>query len=136
MNILFYIMPKSDVVYIYDDFTIRQALEKMEYHKFNEVPIISRDGRYVGTLTEGDILWDMIGRGGMDLHEAEDVRISSIKRKRDNAPVNINCEIEDLVMTSMNQNFIPVIDDEQVFIGIITRKTIIEYCYNQYKTLV
>ena len=47
--------------------------------------------------------------------------------------MNVNCNIEDLVMTSMNQNFVPVIDDNGIFIGIVTRKSIIEYCYRQYK---
>ena len=56
MNILFYLVPKSEVMYLYDDFSLRQALEKMEYHKYGSVPIINRAGNYVGTLTEGDIM--------------------------------------------------------------------------------
>ncbi len=136
MNILFYLVPKSSVMYLYDDYTLRQALEKMEYHKYSSVPIISRAGSYVGTLTEGDILWELKERNILALRDAEDIPIRSLKRKRDNQPVNVNCNIEDLVMTSMNQNFIPVIDDNRIFIGIVTRKSIIEYCYNQYKALV
>ena len=116
MNILFYLLPKSEVMYLYDDYSLRQALEKMEYHKYSAVPIINRAGNYMGTLTEGDILWELRRRGS-----------------RDNQPVNVNCNIEDLVMTSMNQNFVPVIDDNGIFIGIVTRKSIIEYCYRQYK---
>lgn len=54
MNILFFLTPKSEVAYIYEDYTIRQALEKMEYHKYSAIPIISKDGKYVGTITEGD----------------------------------------------------------------------------------
>ena len=57
MNILFFLTPKSEVAYISEDDTLRQALEKMEYHKYSAVPIVSRTGRYVGTLTEGDLLW-------------------------------------------------------------------------------
>lgn len=136
MNILFYLVPKSEVVYVYDDYSLRQAIEKMEYHKYSAVPIISRTGGYVGTLTEGDILWELRRQGTGDLHEVEEIRVRSLNRKRDNEPVNINCEIEDLVMTAMNQNFVPVIDDNGTFIGIVTRKSIIEYCYNQYKKLV
>lgn len=136
MNILFYLVPKSDVMYLYDDYTLRQALEKMEYHKYSSVPIITRAGTYVGTLTEGDILWDLKDKHNLALREAEDIPIRTLKRKRDNQPVNVNCNIEDLVMTSMNQNFVPVIDDNRIFIGIVTRKSIIEYCYNQYKALV
>jgi CBS domain-containing protein len=136
MNILFYLVPKSEVTYLFDDYTLRQALEKMEYHKFGAVPIITRSGNYVGTLTEGDILWEVKNKYSLDLKEAEEIPIRSLKRKRDNQPVNVNCNIEDLVMTSMNQNFVPVIDDNGIFIGIVTRKSIIEYCYNQYKSLV
>ncbi|MCD7763358.1 MAG: CBS domain-containing protein [Lachnospiraceae bacterium] len=133
MNILFYLLPKSEVIYVYDDDTLRQAVEKMEYHKYSAVPIITRTGTYVGTLTEGDILWEIKRKRSADYRELEATRVRSLNRKRDNQPVNINCEIEDLIMTAMNQNFIPVIDDNGTFIGIVTRKSIIEYCYAHFQ---
>ena len=135
MNILFYLVPKSEVMYLYDDYSLRQAMEKMEYHKYSAVPIINRAGNYVGTLTEGDILWELKDRKLSNLHEAEEIMLRHTNRKRDNEPVNVNCNIEDLVMTSMNQNFVPVIDDNGIFIGIVTRKSIIEYCYKRYNAL-
>lgn len=135
MNILFYLVPKSEVMYLYDDYSLRQAMEKMEYHKYSAVPIINRAGNYVGTLTEGDILWELKDRKLLNLHEAEEIMLRHTNRKRDNEPVNVNCNIEDLVMTSMNQNFVPVIDDNGIFIGIVTRKSIIEYCYKRYKAV-
>lgn len=133
-NILFYLVPKSDVMFLYDDYSVRQAMEKMEFHKYSSVPIINRDGRYVGTLTEGDILWELKKRENVNLQELEEIKIKSLPRKRDNEPININCNIDDLIMTSMNQNFVPVIDDNRIFIGIITRKSIIEYYYKQHKS--
>ena len=135
MNILFYLVPKSEVMYLYDDYSLRQAMEKMEYHKYSAVPIINRAGNYIGTLTEGDILWELKDRKLSNLYEAEEIMLRHTNRKRDNEPVNVNCNIEDLVMTSMNQNFVPVIDDNGIFIGIVTRKSIIEYCYKRYKAV-
>ena len=135
MNILFYLVPKSEVMYLFDDYSMRQALEKMEYHKYSAVPIITRDGHYFGTLTEGDILWELKKRQTMNIQDAENIQLRHMQRKRDNQPVNVNCNIEDLVMTSLNQNFVPVIDDNGIFIGIITRKSIIEYFYTKYKEL-
>lgn len=135
MNILFYLVPKSEVMYLYDDYSLRQAMEKMEYHKYSAVPIINRAGNYIGTLTEGDILWELKDRKLSNLYEAEEIMLRHTNRKRDNEPINVNCNIEDLVMTSMNQNFVPVIDDNGIFIGIVTRKSIIEYCYKQYKAV-
>ena len=51
MNILFFLTPKSDVAYIYADDTIRQALEKMEHHRYAAVPVLEHSGKYVGTIT-------------------------------------------------------------------------------------
>lgn len=129
MNILFFLTPKSEVAYIYEDYTIRQALEKMEYHKYSAIPIISKDGKYVRTITEGDFLWTLKNDLNLDLKGLEDVPVTDINRKMDNSPVSINADIEDLVIKSLNQNFIPVIDDQDTFIGIIKRRDVIGYCY-------
>ena len=128
MNILFFLTPKSEVAYIYDDETLRQALEKMEYHRYTAVPIIDHeDGTYIGTLTEGDLLWDLKERYDLNVRDAEELPIVSVRRKRDNEPVAADANIEDLISKVMNQNFVPVIDDDSRFIGIITRKDVIQY---------
>jgi CBS domain-containing protein len=41
--------------------------------------------------------------------------------------------MEDLLDRAINQNFVPVIDDQDHFIGIVTRKEIIKYCYKEMK---
>lgn len=127
MNILFFLTPKSDVAFINEDDTLRQALEKMEYHKYAAVPVISRQGRYIGTITEGDLLWEIKNRLHFSLKEAEHIRITEIPRRSDNKPVSANCEMEDLIDKVLNQNFVPVLDDQKNFIGIVTRKDIIVY---------
>ncbi|MBS5523125.1 MAG: CBS domain-containing protein [Clostridiales bacterium] len=127
MNILFFLTPKSDVAYIYDDYSVRQTLEKMEYHKYAAVPIINRKGHYIGTLTEGDLLWHIKNEGDLTLKNSEDISITAIKRRMDNLPVHADSNMEDLISKELNQNFVPVIDDKDVFIGIITRKDMIQY---------
>ena len=57
MNILFFLTPKSEVAHIYEDDTVRQALDKMEGFRYSTIPLLSKDGTYVGTITEGDLLW-------------------------------------------------------------------------------
>ena len=130
MNILFFLIPKSKVAYIYSDYTLRQALEKMEHHKYSAIPILDREGKYVGTITEGDILWEIKNNHTLNLKSAENTPISSIPRKIDNSPVNAQADMKDLIKKVMSQNFVPVIDDWGSFIGIITRKDIIEFCYS------
>ncbi|HBI92939.1 MAG TPA: CBS domain-containing protein [Terrisporobacter glycolicus] len=134
MNILFFLTPKSEVAFIYEDYTLRQTLEKMEYHKYSSIPILTREGKYVGTITEGDLLWtlkDNFQEKTLDFKALEDMPISTIKRRKDNTPVCVEANIEDLISKARNQNFVPVIDDHETFIGIIKRKEIIEYCYDK-----
>lgn len=128
MNILFYLTPKSEVAYLYDTDTLRQALEKMEYHRYTAIPIIGReDGRYLGTLTEGDLLRSIKSEKDMSLLLTEDISIMLLPRSRDNEPAEVKADMEDLIGKAMNQNFVPVTDDDGRFIGLITRKDIIKY---------
>ncbi len=128
MNILFFLTPKSDVAYIYDTDSLRQVLEKMENHRYSAIPLISkREGRYIGTLTEGDLLWFIKEQGDLSVKEAEDFSVMDVPRKWDNEPVDVDVNMENLISKVMNQNFVPVIDDGRCFIGIVTRKDIIQY---------
>ena len=111
MNILFFLTPKQDVAFLYDDFTLRQALEKMEYHRYSSIPMLNRKGEYVGTMTEGDLLW-AIKNQGIRIENAEEIPIKAIPRKRDYLPVTVNTQMDELVAAAMNQNFVPVLDDK------------------------
>lgn len=132
MNVLFFLTPKSEVAYLYDDYTLRQGLEKMENSHYSAIPIINRRGEYIGTITEGDMLWTLKDKYALNLREAEDVSIQAVKRRVRFEPVSVNANMENLVSKAMSQNFVPVIDDNKIFIGIVTRKDIIGFCYKEY----
>lgn len=130
MNILFFLTAKSEVAYIYEDSTMRQVLEKMEHYRYTAMPILKRTGEYVGTITEGDMLWAIKNEYDLNLREAEEIPVSAVPRHSDNKPVSISTDIKDLVEKALEQNFVPVTDDRGVFIGIITRRRVIEYFYD------
>jgi CBS domain containing-hemolysin-like protein len=127
MNILFIMIPKEKVAFIYDNYTIRQTLEKMEFHRYSSIPIIDKDGKYVGTMSEGDLLWYIKNHQELDFKKAEEIPITKVPRKHDNYGIYIDTKIDDLIIASTQQNFIPVLDDRDTFIGIVTRKDIIQY---------
>ena len=126
-NVLFFLTPKNDVAYIKDTFTIRQALENMRNHNYTAIPVISENGKYVGTITEGDFLWAVYDTGGGKMRDIETHRVSELERRHDNIAVSTDAAMESLVQHAMNQNFVPVVTDDGIFIGIVTRKAIIEY---------
>ena len=130
-NLLFFLTPKAMCVYLHDDYTIRQALEKMEVAGYSALPILNKRGEYRGTLTQGDILWAMKNMCYMDIRQAEAHRIMEISRRKDNVPVRVTTSMHDLVERAANQNFVPVVDDKDTFIGLVTRRAIINYCVDR-----
>ncbi len=132
LNILFFITPKIEVEYVYDYYTIRQAMEKMEYHRYTSIPIINKKGEYVATITEGDLLWKIKSRfedkqDDINLKSLENIDIKNIDKYNDYKTVSINSDMENIISLAINQNFIPVVDDQNIFIGIIKRSDIISY---------
>ena len=130
-NVLFFLTPKAMCQFLYDDYTIRQALEKMESSGYSALPILNRQGEYRGTLSDGDVLWAMKNLCDMDLQIARSKRITEITRRKDNVPIRVTHSMRDLVTRAVEQNFVPVVDDKDTFIGLVTRKAIITYCVDR-----
>lgn len=136
MNIAYFLLPKSRTAYLYDDYTVRQGLEKMRYHGYAAIPVISRSGKYIGTVSEGDFLWSLLSEEGgrratRSLKDLEKLQVRDILSGDNAPPVGITVSMEELLTSAMNQNFVPVVDDLENFIGIITRKDIIRYFAEQ-----
>lgn len=132
MNLLFFLTPKASCDYLYDDFTIRQAMERMEKSGYAALPILHRDGSYCGTLTEGDLLWSIKKLCPNDMRNTESHGIMEIAHRKDNLPVTVTTNMQELVLRATDQNFVPVIDDKGDFIGIVTRRAIMRFCLNEY----
>ena len=93
MNVAFFLTPKTEVIYEKIDATMRQVLERMEYHRYTAIPLIDNEGKYVGTITEGDLLWKLKNTPGLDFKNTEKVSIKDIESRFINHPVSINAEI-------------------------------------------
>lgn len=136
MNIAYFLLPKNRVAYLYDDCTFRQGLEKMRYHGYTAIPVITRSGQYIGTVSEGDFLWQLLNevpeeRQVCSMKDLEHLRVRDILQKGNYPPVRITVSMEELLNSAMHQNFIPVVDDLGSFTGIVTRKDIIRYFAEQ-----
>ncbi len=124
MNILFFLIPKEKVAYVDNSATLRQVLEKMRVHRYTTIPVITHDGKYDGVLSEGDLLYYMVDQK-ITTEQTETINLKKVKRSKVYTPIKIDANIEDLIDLSTQQNFIPIIDDFNHFIGIVTRKDII-----------
>lgn len=125
INVLLLLTPKTELACLNDEMNVRQAIEKMHAHSYMAIPVINKNGEYKGTITEGDLLWQLIDRD-CDLEELEDVELKEIIRLDYTPPVKVEASSEELISMITEQNFVPIIDDRNILMGIVTRKRVIK----------
>ena len=130
MNVLSFLKPSHEVILLFSDETLKAALAKMAEHRFTSIPVIDRAYNYVGTLTEGDILHFVLKNiNCLNENEMEKLHVTDLKRHRDYEPISVNATMPLLLSKAKNENFVPVLDQNEKFIGIVTRKKLIEYFF-------
>lgn len=131
MNLLFLLTSKKDVVHIKETASLRQAIELMKHYRYSAIPVIDERGHYVGTLREGNLLWYIMEEKYSSYKELEKISVQTILQKDLNYPCSIMTSMEDLLLQAMDQSFVPIVDDRKLFIGIVTRKKILQYYYDR-----
>ncbi len=131
MNALNFLKHKSEVVFVYEDYSVRRAMDEFRVSGYTALPILSRDGRYTGSITEGDFLRFLLRYDLIDMAETEQIEVRELPRRVDNRPILVDARMEDLMNIVMQQNFVPMVDGRGVFMGIVTRSDILGYFSKQ-----
>ncbi len=125
-NVLFLLTPKTQVACLKDTMNVRQALEKMRAHGYTAIPLISETGEYLGSISEGDLLWYIANGDHVSMENLEDVKITKLLRKDRMPAVTVDADMNELTERIINQNFVPVVDDRNVLMGIVTRRRVMQ----------
>ena len=130
MNVAFFLIPKSHVAYLTEGSSFRQGMEKLRRYGYTAIPVVANDGRYMGSISEGDFLWNVMSLGSIAAEDLEDACIDQIVSDR-TPPVGVNTPVEELMDRLLDQNFVPVVDDRHMFVGIVTRRSVMAYLMGQ-----
>ena len=130
-NVLLLLTPKKEVACLDEKMNARQAMEKMRAHGYRIIPLISKNGEYLGTISEGDILWHIVNEEEFDIEELEHIMVKELLRKDYVTPVKVDASVNELVDKIVNSNFVPVIDDRNVLMGIVTRSKVLQELLNR-----
>lgn len=127
MDIKSFLYPKNEVSYLTTSSTMKDALDKLEACQYSAIPILDDNGRYYGTLSEGDLLWKLKSTPGLEFDNMHEIPVVAIKKRLKVECVALGADLDDMLALAADQNFVPVVDDDRVFLGIVRRKDIIEY---------
>ncbi len=130
MNAFKLMIDKSDCKYLYENTTFEEGLRQFQDGGYTAIPVIKNDGTYVGTIRDKDFLLRCTniddGKTQKDRDCLRELTMGDIVESSLNPAVNISKDINDVLLLSMQQNFVPIVDDDNVFVGIITRRDIIK----------
>ena len=127
MNIAGIMIPKVSTVFLYENNTVRQGLERFMVHGYTAVPVLNSKEQYIGSVTEGDFLRHLLSVHTTDLKAMEQYRLGSIVRRDFCPPLLIDAPLPQVISAALNQNFVPIVDCRNILCGILTRQIILKY---------
>ena len=135
MNALLLLTPKNQLKFLDASNTARQGVEKIKVTGYSTIPVVDgQTGIYVGTISEGDLLWGLLDTPNQNLYDLEQIKLIDLIDSNKYKPMHVQSSMDEVVESIMNQNFIPLVDDRGVFMGIVTRRKVIEYYYRKEKS--
>ena len=133
MNALSFLTPKVQTVYLKADCTLRQAIEKLKYHKFKVIPLIDDNGKYVGSLTSTDLFGYFSTCEITDIAQTEKIKLCEIIKSKHYKCCPLNATSSRVASLLITQLFVPLVDDRGIYCGIIERKKVFNYYLNHYE---
>lgn len=120
------IIPKNKVEFLYSDITVGDALRKIGKKKFAMVPVLERRSeRYLYSLSSSDILFELLKKG--DIQACKDEMLSEVTIDRLIVPCQKDTDLASIADLAISQNFVPIVDNNGAFLGIVTRRAILDY---------
>jgi len=127
MNVAFFLTPKKQVVYAKLTSTIRQIFERMRYYNCMQIIVLNNKGEYAGIISKEDLIAKINTSPKLEFKDLNKVGILDIVKYMINKPIGIDYEMEEVENSMKNRNFVPVVDDNNVFIGIVKKEDILNY---------
>ena len=126
MNVAYFLIPKANVVWLSSDASVEDAIARLDESGYTAVPLLSPEGHYAGTFSEGDLMRHLVRSGRADLTQALRTPLVDVQRRAQIRPVGIEAHIEELFDRALEQNFVPVVDSRGAFVGIVRRREILQ----------
>lgn len=134
VNIAKIMIPKVSLAVVHSKDTVRQGLEIMRFHGYTAIPVLDENEVYLGIVTEGDFLHHILQTGMANIRDHEQFRIQNIFRPDFCEAKHIFTPASELIEAALQQNFVPIVDDRNCLCGIVTRKALISFLAQGYKT--
>jgi len=117
-----YLTPAEEVALFVDTHNADHVLLLLASNGFSRVPVITKDKKYVGTISIADIMSYQSKNGLQDWEMAQtDIALMANSKI---STVSVDADVTEVLHKLVDFPFLPVVTADQTFVGIITRKSI------------
>ncbi|MGT2926036.1 cyclic-di-AMP-binding protein CbpB [Streptococcus cuniculipharyngis] len=119
-----YLTPEEELAIFIDSHNVSHVMLLLTNNGFSRVPVMTKDKHYVGTISMSDIIQYQKEH---DLTEMElaDLDISLMVNKK-LPTIAFDADLTEVMHKLVDASFLPVLTNDQLFLGIITRKSILK----------
>lgn len=118
------VKPADEVAVIMESNTLSHALLLMTSNKYSVVPVLDNKSRMKGLISMPLIIEAIMDIEDVQFDKLEAIRVSEVMDVH-YPVVNEDFELEDVMRMLIHAAFITVVDENGVFVGIITRQEIL-----------
>ncbi|OJG28365.1 CBS domain-containing protein [Enterococcus caccae] len=120
-----FLIPAENVANVMCLNPLSHALLVLSQVKYSKIPVLDKGDRFVGLISLSDVVDKMFDITSVDFDKLKDFTVADVMEV--NVPViGEQWELEDVLHLLVDAAFLPVVDDNQCFKGIITRKELLK----------
>ena len=115
----------DNVATLTDTNNLEHALLVLTNIGYSKIPVLNKEQQLVGLISLSNVVSEMFDTESINPERLAKVQVSDVMDKNVKATM-LPFNIEKILNLLVDSNFIPVVDEKEKFLGIITRKEILK----------
>lgn len=120
-----FLIPAENVANVLYQHPLSHGLLVLSKVGYSKIPVLDKNDRFVGLISLSDVVNKMLDLQNISMEPLEGLTVADVMEVGVTT-VDENWELEDVLHLLVNSPFLPVVTEEKVFKGIITRKELLK----------
>ncbi|OIJ15982.1 hypothetical protein BKP35_03070 [Anaerobacillus arseniciselenatis] len=120
------IIPIEEVAHVHKNNSLEHALLVLVKSGYTAIPVLDTDSKLHGVISKASILDSILGLERIELDRLHQFKVSDVMEAKI-ATMNMNENFPKALAVSINNPFICMIDENDSFNGILTRRSLLVY---------
>ena len=124
-KMLDFMIPADNVANVIDQHTLSTGLLILTQSNYTMIPVLSAESKLMGVISMSMIIKAVMTVDAIEMERLDELKVRDVMLSQ-SVRVQANCHLADVLNYLIDQNFVCVVDEDNRFLGIITRKNVLQ----------